>query len=284
MNSWIQGALSSTVSEFTQSLAHRVGDAIYAPHPLLPPSTFALDLSQHQGLFQWVGALHQVAKILELRHQSFKWLFRVDFLWDWLVWYPCSPQDSQESSSAPQFESINSSVLSFLYGPTLTSVHDYWEYHSFDFVSQSDVSTFQYAVWICHSFPSKEQRESFSVVSDSVTQYSPWNSPGKNTGVGSLSLLQGIYPTQGSNWGLLHCRQILYQPSYQGSPSKEQASFNFVAADTIHRDFGAKEKKICHCFPFPPFYFPWSDGIRCCDLSFLNVEFQASFFNLLFHP
>ena len=48
--------------------------------------------------------------------------------------------------------------------------------------------------------------------------YGPWNSPGQNTGVGSLSLLQGIFPTQGSNPGLLHCRQILYQLSHQGSP------------------------------------------------------------------
>ena len=48
--------------------------------------------------------------------------------------------------------------------------------------------------------------------------YSPWNSPGRNTGVGSLSLLQGIFPTQGSNPGLLHCRQILYQLSHKGSP------------------------------------------------------------------
>ena len=47
--------------------------------------------------------------------------------------------------------------------------------------------------------------------------YSPWNSPGQNTGVGSLSLLQWIFLTQESNWGLLHCRQILYQLSYQGS-------------------------------------------------------------------
>ena len=45
-------------------------------------------------------------------------------------------------------------------------------------------------------------------------QYNPWNSPGQNTGVGSLSLLQGIFPTQGSNPGLLHCRQILYQLSH----------------------------------------------------------------------
>ena len=49
---------------------------------------------------------------------------------------------------------------------------------------------------------------------------SPWNSPGQNTGVVSLSLLQGIFPTQGSNPGLSHCRQILYQLSYQGSPFK----------------------------------------------------------------
>ena len=48
--------------------------------------------------------------------------------------------------------------------------------------------------------------------------YSPWNSPGQNTGEGSLSLLQGIFPTQGSNPGLLHCRWILYQLSYEGKP------------------------------------------------------------------
>ena len=48
---------------------------------------------------------------------------------------------------------------------------------------------------------------------------SPWNSPGQNTAVGSFSHLQGIFPTQQSNQGLLHCRQILYQLSYQGSPS-----------------------------------------------------------------
>ena len=48
--------------------------------------------------------------------------------------------------------------------------------------------------------------------------YSPWNSSNQNTEVGSLSLLQGIFLTQDLNWGLLYCRQILYQLSYQGSP------------------------------------------------------------------
>ena len=63
----------------------------------------------------------------------------------------------------------------------------------------------------------KSETDGHSVVSDSLRPrglYSPWNSPGQNTGVGSLSLLQGIFPTQGFNPGLPHCRQILYQLSY----------------------------------------------------------------------
>ena len=64
--------------------------------------------------------------------------------------------------------------------------------------------------------------ESHSFVSDSLQTrglYSPWNSPGQNTRVGSLSLLQGIFPIQELSQGLLHCRQVLYQLSYPGSPS-----------------------------------------------------------------
>ena len=65
-------------------------------------------------------------------HQSFQWIFKTDFLYNWLVWSPCSPRDCQESSPTSQFKSINSLVLSFLYSPTLTSTHDYWKNHSFD--------------------------------------------------------------------------------------------------------------------------------------------------------
>ena len=50
----------------------------------------------------------------------------------WTGWISCSPRDSQESSQTPQFKSINSLALSFLYSPTLTSIHHYWENHSFD--------------------------------------------------------------------------------------------------------------------------------------------------------
>ena len=67
----------------------------------------------------------------------------------------------------------------------------------------------------------ESESDSHSVVSDSLQPhglYSPWSSPGQNTGVGSLSHLQGIFPTQGSNPGLPYCRQILYQLSHKGSP------------------------------------------------------------------
>ena len=75
--------------------------------------------------------------------------------------------------------------------------------------------------------------ESHSVVSESLWPHGlhgPWNSPGQNTVVGSLSLLQGIFPTQQLNWGLLHYRQILNQLSYKGSPESEIRS---VVSDSL---------------------------------------------------
>ena len=78
--------------EFTRTHAYWVGDAIQPSHPLSSPSPPALNLSQHQGLFQWVSYSHQVAKVLEfqLQHQSFQWIIRTDFLQDGLVWSPFS--------------------------------------------------------------------------------------------------------------------------------------------------------------------------------------------------
>ena len=77
----------------------------------------------------------------------------------------------------------------------------------------------------------KSESESRSVVCDSLWPrglYSPWNSPGQNTEVGSLSLLQGIFPTQGSNPGPPHCRQILYQLSHKGRPRiQEWVAYRF---------------------------------------------------------
>ena len=68
--------------EFTQTHAHRVGDAIQPSHPLSSPCPPAPNPSQHQGLFQWVNSSHEVAKVLEfqLQHQSFQWTPRTDLL------------------------------------------------------------------------------------------------------------------------------------------------------------------------------------------------------------
>ena len=115
--------------EFTQTHAHRVGDAIQPSHSLSSPSPPAPNPSQHQGLLQWVNSSHEVAKLLEfqLQNQSLQWTPRTYLFQDGLVGSPCSPRDSQESSPTPQFKSINFSVLSFLHSPTLTSTIDHWK-------------------------------------------------------------------------------------------------------------------------------------------------------------
>ena len=73
--------------EFAQTHVHWISDAIQPSHPLSSPSP-AFNPSQHQGLLQWFSSSHQVAKVLELQlqHRFFQWIFRVNFLWDWLVW------------------------------------------------------------------------------------------------------------------------------------------------------------------------------------------------------
>ena len=114
----------------------QVSDVMQACHLLSPPSPIAFNISQNQGLFQWLRSLYSdsqsigasaLASVLSLNIQVWfpLWL---------LVWSPCSPRDSRESSPPPQLESIISLVLSLLYSPTLTSVHDYWKGHSFDYM------------------------------------------------------------------------------------------------------------------------------------------------------
>ena len=119
-----------------------------------------------------------------------------------------------EFSPAPQFKSINSLMLSLLYGPTLTGKPELW-----------------------------------------------------------------LHRTLSAKWYLCF---LIRCPVCQNFPSKEQASFNFRAAITIHNDFGDQENKICNSFHCFPIYLPWSDETGSHALSFLNVEFQANFFTLLF--
>ena len=101
-----------------------------------------------------------------------------------LIWSPCSPRDSQESSPTPQFKSINSSASSLLYGPAHIFIHDDWQNHSFDYVDlswQSDLLN-----------PGIEPR-SPTLQADSLSAEPQWKP--KNTGVDSLSLLLQIFLT-----------------------------------------------------------------------------------------
>ena len=95
--------------ECAQTRVHWVGDAVQLSH-LLSPTSPSLNLSQHRGLFQWVGSSYQVAKVLELQLQSSALPVNIQgwLLLDWMVWSPCCPRDSEESSATPQFKSINS--------------------------------------------------------------------------------------------------------------------------------------------------------------------------------
>ena len=94
--------------KFTQTHVHWVSDPIQPSHPLSSPSSPTLTLSQHQCLFQWVSSLYQVAKVLQLQHQSFQWIFRTDFLKDGLLGSPCCPRDSK---SLLQCYSSKASIL-----------------------------------------------------------------------------------------------------------------------------------------------------------------------------
>ena len=118
---------SSSSPEACSNHGHWVCDAIQPSHPLssllVPPSIFP----SIRTPFQWVGASHQMAKVLGLQHQSFQWMFSVDFLQDSLVWSPCYARNSQESSPTPQSKHINSLVLSLFYCLALISIHDYWK-------------------------------------------------------------------------------------------------------------------------------------------------------------
>ena len=153
--------------EFTQTHVHWVGDAIQPSHSLSSPSPPAFNRSQHQGLFKWATSSHQVAKVLELQlqHESFQ------------DWFPLGLIDltSLQSKGLSRIfsnttvQSISSSALSFLYGLTLTSIHNYWKKHSFDI----------------HAFVSKVMSLLFNMLSRLVITFLPRS----KCSLGSLSAI-----------------------------------------------------------------------------------------------
>ena len=117
-------------------------------HPLLllPPIPPSIRVFSNESTLcmRWPKVLE-----FQLQHHSFQRNPRADLLQNGLVASPCSPRDSQESSLTPHFKSSNSSALSFLHSPTLTSIYDHWKNHSLDYTDlcwQSNVSAFEYAI------------------------------------------------------------------------------------------------------------------------------------------
>ena len=197
---------------------------------------------------------------LQPQHQSPQWIFTIDFLQNWLVWSSCSPGDSQESSPTPQFKSINSLVFSLLYDPILTSIHDYWKNHSFDY---PDLCRHCCCCCCCSVA---------SVVSDSVQPHRrqptrhpcPWDSPGKNTGVGCHFLLQ--------------CMKVKSEREVsQSCPTPSDLMGFSLPGSSVHGIFQAALLGTNFCFSYPSLcnkstHHPKLSGSRQPPLYFLCVK------------
>ena len=106
-----------------------ISDAIQPSHPLSSPFSPAFNLSQHQGLFQWVSSLHPVTQVLELRFSmipSYEYSGLISFRMDWLDLL------AVQGTLKSLLQHHSFFAFSFRYGPSLTSIYDYWKNHTFD--------------------------------------------------------------------------------------------------------------------------------------------------------
>ena len=233
--------------KLTQTHIHGISDAIQPSHPLSSPSPPAFNLSQHQGLFS--------ESVLHTRWPTY-WSFSfsispsnehsglISFRTDWLAllavqgtlksllqhhsWkasiLPCSaffivqlshPYMTTGKTIALTRRTFVGKVMSLLFNMLSRLVIAFLLRSKYLLISWLQSPS---AVIL---EPKNIKPLTVSIVSDSLWAhglYSLWNSPSQNTGVGSLYLLQGIFPTQGSNPDLPHCRQILYQLTHKGRP------------------------------------------------------------------
>ena len=194
--------------EFAQTHVHRVSDIIQPSHPLSSPSPPAFNLSQHQGLLKWVSSSHQVAKVLEiqLQHQSFQWIFRMDWLNLFAV--------QGILKSLLQHHSSKASILWCSAFFIIQLSHPY-------------IMTEKTIALTGRTFVSKVMSLLFNKLSRLVITF------------------------------LTRSKHLLI--SWLQSPSAmilEPKKIKSVTVSTVS-----------------PSYLPWSDGTRCHDLSFLNVEF-----------
>ena len=174
--------------ESTQTHVHWVGDAIQPSHPLSSPSPPALNLSQHQGLFQWVSSSHQVARVLEfqLQHQSFQWTPRtglaVQGTLKSLLQHHSSKASILRCSAFFIVQLSHPYVITtfvYMYMHTHTQLCCTPEINTTLYISLCVCSVAQLCLTPC-------EPTDYSPLGSSV----PWNFPGKNTGVFCYFLLQ----------------------------------------------------------------------------------------------
>ena len=204
--------------KFVQTHVHCVDDAVQPSHPLLHPSPPALNLSQHQGLFQWVSSLDQVVKVLELQlhiSPSNEYLWLISFKNDWL-----------------DFLAAQGTLKSLL------------QHH----ISKASI------FW-CSAFLMVQLSHLYMTTGKTIALII------QNFGIEMMSHF------------IICCLGLSYLSFQEASFFFFFLNYYFMAAETVCCDFGAQENKVCLCFHFFSIYIPWSDGIGCPDLSFLNAEF-----------
>ena len=210
--------------ELTQTHVHWVSDAIHPSHPLSSPSPPALNLSQHQSLFQRVSSSHQVAKLLGVSASASVLSMNIQdwFPLGWTGWI------SLQSKGLQSFLQHHSSKASILWCSAFFMAQ----------LSHPYVTTGKTIALTRQMFVGKVMSLLFNMVSRLVIAFLP------------------------------RSKHLLI--SWLQSPSAVIS--------------GVQEYKVSYCFHCFPIYLPWSDMTGCLDLSFLSVEFQASFFTLFFHP
>ena len=134
-NSWVCSDSCTMSWGCYLTISSSVAPVSFCPQSFPASGSFPMSWLLTSG-DQSIGASASASSVLPVHVQGW---------FPWMIWSPCSSRDSQEFSPAPQFKSINSLMLSLLYGSGFTSVHDYWRNHSFDYTDlcqQSDISAF----------------------------------------------------------------------------------------------------------------------------------------------
>ena len=221
--------------EFAQTHVHWVNDAIQPSHPLSSPSSPALDLSQHQGLFQWLSSSYQVAKVLEfqLQHQSFQGIFRVDFLpYKYLDIYIATHTYIHATGYYSSIKKEwNHAICSNMDGSRymyICSIYIHIYVYVYIYTQRKRESTWNHTQYFVINYEGKESEEetpnhwcipvcvlvdqSCPTLCDSMDSSPPHSFymefSRQEYWSGLQFLSPGIFPSQGSKQGLLHCRQI----------------------------------------------------------------------------